>query len=75
MSMTHVRKATPAEHSTAKLLQAARLIEEVAAELDRSGNVCDCCGLTVQANRPEFLRGVELDAMVKKLERFGGVGH
>lgn len=73
MSMTHIRKATEAEHNEAKLLQAARLIGEVAAGYDRSSDLCKCCGLTVQANRPEFLRGIELDAMVKKLERFCGL--
>jgi hypothetical protein len=58
----------------AKLMEAARLIGEVSEALDRSGNVCDSCGLTVQVNRVEYLRSIELDAMVRKLERFCGIG-
>lgn len=54
----------------AKLLDAARLIAEVAAGLDREGNVCECCGLTVFTNRVEYLRGNELDAMVRRLEKY-----
>lgn len=53
-----------------KLRNAAKVVDEVAAMLDRSEQPCDCCGTRRKLNWEEFQAGVELDAIVRKLHHF-----
>lgn len=54
-----------------RLKKAAELITEVVAGLERETTICECCGATRWKNRNHYQMGIELDAVVKKLERWG----
>jgi hypothetical protein len=56
----------------AKLNEAARLVAEVAAELNREFKTCECCGFKRFENYDDFLTGKELDAVIRKLKLKGG---
>lgn len=52
-----------------KLLQAAKLCDEVAKALDTEGNKCDQCGLVRRQNFLEFNAESFLTGVVRKLRR------
>jgi hypothetical protein len=59
----------------ARLLRhAAKDIEVVASEMDRSEDPCQHCGTKRKINWNEYQMGVELDAIVTKLLRFAKTG-
>jgi hypothetical protein len=53
-----------------KLHDAAKQVEAVAGQLDRTVSNCGQCSAPRWANRDEYQMGIELDAVTQKLRRF-----
>jgi hypothetical protein len=52
------------------LRTAARHLDYVLASLDRTVGNCDACGHYTYANRDHYQMGLEIEAMIRKCERF-----
>jgi len=66
MPMTSIERAVALE-------QAAKLLSDVAASLDRSVERCGTCTLSVWQNKHEHQIARDLDGMVGKLCRISGM--
>lgn len=54
---------------TQKLEQAARLLNEVLATLDRSTTFCECCGRDKWNNRDQYQLALEIEALARKARK------
>lgn len=57
-----------------KLTEAARLLDEVRAELNVNAQVCQCCGLTKKENWSEAQLAESLRAVAAKIRRLMELG-
>lgn len=66
----HQRGGLTAAERMTRLLQAQRLVEEVAKDLDSSVTVCECCEAQRYNHYGEFRAHIELVALAGKLDKW-----